>query len=228
MNIGIVLTGFFCGHYLAQAIKSVQNQYDLNWKCSVLFDGAEHGNEIEQLTNGDNRFVLIQSEPLNVCAARNRGYAKVDGDLLFALDGDDLIDPQYILILRKMMERQQVAMAYTGTRYFGEYSGVKKEYPYSSKLLGTRNPIVSSAMIRRKDFIEVGGYDERLSIGYEDWDLWISILKKGGEVAFEPYPYFLYRQRPDSRSMQINYSTETEAKEYIFAKHKDFCWHSKA
>jgi glycosyltransferase involved in cell wall biosynthesis len=227
MKIGIVLTGFFCGDYLAEAVKSIQLQEDLDWNCAIVFDPSEQGVVIDELTLKDRRFVLIQSKPLNVCAARNQGYAAIDGELLFSLDGDDLIGPHYISTLRRLMYRPEVVLAYTGTRYFGEFDGIKYDPEYSPRLLAIRNPIVSSAMIRRADFFDVGGYDERLEIGYEDWDLWISILKRGGEVAFDPFPHFMYRQRLRSRSRQISYERETEAKEYIFNKHRDFCWHSR-
>jgi len=226
MLVGVVMTGFFCGKHLAEAVKSLQLQHDVDWVCAIVFDPAEQGVLIEDLTRRDRRFKLIESEPVNVCAARNRGYSEVEGELLFALDGDDRIEPGYISTLRQMMNRPQVAIAYTGTRYFGDLVGIKHDYPYSARLLAVRNTIVSAAMIRRKDFFDVGGYDERLAIGYEDWDLWISILKRGGEVAFDPFPHFLYRQRPNSRSRTMGYAFETEAKEYIFKKHKDFCWHS--
>ena len=226
MQVGIVLTGLFCGEYLFDTLKTVQNQDDPDWSCGVVFDPLEHGPTIREVTSGDSRFVLIESRPVNVCAARNHAYSQVDGELLVALDGDDLIEPTYISTLRLMMERTEVSIAYTGTRYFGDLVGIKHEIPYSPRVLAVRNPIVSAAMIRRRDFDAVGGYDERLAIGYEDWDLWISILKRGGEVAFDPVPLFLYRQRPTSRSRQMDYATHTKTKEYIFQKHKDFCWHS--
>ena len=35
---------------------------------------------------------------------------------------------------------------------------------------------------RKKDWDKVGGYDQNMIHGYEDWEFWIAILKKGGSV----------------------------------------------
>lgn len=225
MHVGVVITAFFCGDYVVDAVRSLQLQDDPNWRCALVYDQREHGGLIDELTRNDERFTLVPSPVTNVCAARNLGYAAIDGDLLFALDGDDALEPQYVSTLRRLMRRPEVALAYTGTRFFGDTEGVKREYAYTPRLLAVRNMIVSSAMIRRRHFLEVGGYDERCSTAYEDWELWISLLKRGGEVAFCPRLYFKYRQRSGSRSHSVGLDAERAAKEYIFRKHSDFCWH---
>lgn len=227
MTIGVAITGFGCGAFLGEAIRSVRAQSDRNWSCAVIYDPSEHEPMVYRIAAEDARFLPMPSEPICVSAARNLALAEVSGDLSVALDGDDVLAPDYLAVLRTAMAKDpQVRVAYTGTRFFGLQHGLKPEVPYTPRTLAIRNMIVSSAMFRRADFLSVGGYDSHPRNLYEDWELWISILKSGGEVAFNPIPLFNYRQHSGSRLHSMTDDEHRAAREYIFTKHADFCWHT--
>lgn len=227
MSIGIAIIGFGCGPYLSEAIVSVQAQSDKNWLCAVVYDPVEHDAAVRGLVQNDPRFLPVPSETMCVSSARNLGFSCIDGDLLIALDGDDVLAPDYFAVVRDAMAKDpQVRVAYTGTVFFGMREGVKLEVPYSRRALATRNMIVSSAMFRRADYLAIGGYDPHPQNLYEDWELWISILKSGGTVSFSPRPLFSYRQRAQSRWHSMSLEEHRSAREYIFGKHADFCWHT--
>jgi glycosyltransferase involved in cell wall biosynthesis len=226
MTIGIAITGFGCGHYLAEAMSSVQAQSDRDWSCAVIYDPAEHDAVVRRMAEEDTRFVPLPSELICVSSARNQAFAHIGGDLLIALDGDDVLARDYVTVLRGEMSKDpHVRVAYTGTVFFGMQTGVKPEIPYSRRSLATRNMIVSSAMFRRADFLAVGGYDPHPQNLCEDWELWVSILKSGGGVSFTPKTLFNYRQRAQSRWHSMSVEQHRSAREYIFQKHADFCWH---
>lgn len=227
MTTGIAITGFGCGPYLAEAMSSVQAQSDREWSCAVIYDPAEHDAVVKRIAAEDTRFVPLPSELICVSLARNRAFSEIGGDLLIALDGDDVLSRDYITVLSGVMSKDpQVRVAYTGTVFFGMQEGVKPEVPYSRRSLATRNMIVSSAMFRRVDFLAVGGYDPHPQNLYEDWELWVSILKSGGEVSFTPKTLFNYRQHAQSRWHSLSVEQHRSAREYIFQKHSDFCWHT--
>jgi len=227
LDIGVVITSFFCGPLLERAILSLRAQTQENWRCIVVHDPHEHGGDLSRAVEGDTRFHALGSAPLSVSAARNLGFGLVTGEYLFCLDGDDCIDPVYVERLSSMLERdQRVSIAHTGMRLSGLREGVVVTPPYSRRLMAVRNMIVNAAMFRRADFEAVGGYDENPANIFEDWELWIALLKRGGTVAFDPTPLFTYHQRPDSRSRNFTEAEARAGREFIFAKHRDFCWHS--
>lgn len=225
-TVAIALTAFSCGDFLIEAINSVRLQYDEDWRCAVIYDPAEHGDIIMKITEAEPRIILIPSSRIDVSRARNNAFEAIRGDLMIALDGDDILCPNYISALRATMNCQEVRIAYTGTCYIGQESGRKEEVPFSHRTLAIRNMIVSSAMFRRSDFIRVNGYDYHKDNFYEDWELWVSILKCGGEVAFVDMPLFLYRQHDRSRSRLLSQEQRRAGREYIFEKHSDYCWHA--
>lgn len=227
MTIGVAITAFGCGPYLADAMRSVRAQTDRDWSCAVIYDPAEHELAVSRVAEEDARFVPVPSEVICVSPARNLAFASTAGDLLVALDADDVLAPDYFSVLRGAMSQDPcVRVAYTGTRFFGMQAGVKAEVLYSPRSLAVRNIIVSSAMFRRADFLSVGGYDPDPRNLYEDWELWVSILKSGGGVSFTPTPLFHYRQRTGSRWHSMSDDEHRSAREYIFEKHADFCWHT--
>lgn len=227
MTIRVAIVGFGCGAFLAEAMRSVRAQSDRDWSCAVIYDPAEQEPMVCRMAAEDARFLPLPSEPVCVSSARNRALAEVSGDLSVALDGDDVLAPDYLAVLRAAMAQDpQVRVAYTGTRFFGLQDGLKPEVSYTPRMLAIRNMIVSSAMFRTADFLSVGGYDPHPRNLYEDWELWVSILKSGGEVAFTPTPLFNYRQRPESRWHSMTDDEHRSAREYIFTKHADFCWHA--
>jgi glycosyltransferase involved in cell wall biosynthesis len=75
----------------------------------------------------------LPSDPICVSAARNLALAEVSGDLSVALDGDDVLAPDYLAVLRTAMSKDpQVRVAYTGTRFFGLQHGLKPEVPHAA------------------------------------------------------------------------------------------------
>lgn len=225
-TVAIAVTAFSCGDFLVETIDSVRSQHDQNWQCAVIYEPAEHGSVMKAVAEAESRIIPIPSSKLDVSRARNAAFAAVPGELLIALDGDDLLCPTYISSLRAAMDAVEVKVVYSGTQYFGLESGRKVEVPYSRRTLAIRNMIVNAAMFRRSDFTRVGGYDSHRDNHYEDWDLWVSILKHGGDVAFVEESLFLYRQREGSRSRSMTLEQSRAGREYIFQKHNDFCWHA--
>ncbi|CAE6860366.1 hypothetical protein R69658_07587 [Paraburkholderia aspalathi] len=225
-TVSIAVTAFSCGDFLVETMDSVRLQHDQDWRCAVIYDPVEHGSIVRAATEAESRIIPIPSPRIDVSRARNTAFAAVPGELMIALDGDDLLCPAYISSLRAAMDSAEVKIAYSGTQYIGLESGRKVEVPFNRRTLAIRNPIVSAAMFRRSDFTRVNGYDCHEDNHYEDWELWVSILKHGGEVAFVDMPLFLYRQRERSRWRSMTLAQSRAGREYIFAKHSDFCWHA--
>ena len=224
-TVGIALTTFGNAPFVSDCIASLTSQTFKDWECAVVYNPLECETVLARATQLDSRYRLIASAPVHPCRARNMAFEHVGSPYCISLDGDDALRLRYVERLFSLISSDpKVTVAHSATEYIGDASGILNPVPYSPRLLAIRNMIVSSAMFRRTDFEGVGGYDEALTTGYEDWELWISLLKHGGDVAFSPFPDFLYRQHASSRSRRMSDDERRAAKEYIFLKHADFCW----
>ena len=64
------------------------------------------------------------------------------------------------------------------------------------------NRIFVSAMFRKSRFEEIGGYDEEMRKGMEDWEFWIRFLDRNSVVYQIPEQLFNYRIKESSRNVE--------------------------
>ena len=103
----------------------------------------------------------------------------------------------------------EVSIAFSDQLFFGnsKFSGRRYQevYPPSppitfAKLAGGRSNVSISATLRREVFTRIGLFDEEMTEGAEDFDLWLRALHAGCRI--EPVPCVLahYRRHVDSLS----------------------------
>ena len=66
-----------------------------------------------------------------------------------------------------------------------------------------RNTVNGAALVRREAFEAVGGYDETMRDGCEDWDFWLRLVERGFPGTIIPEVLFYYRRRADSMSREM-------------------------
>jgi glycosyltransferase involved in cell wall biosynthesis len=114
--------------------------------------------------------------------ARNFGASRATGDWLVFLDADDSLHPSYIHgVLSGWGDLRQPKTTYASI------DGSYKTAPtfintYPSLLDG--NWMVIGTAIRRKLFLEVGGFRELPA--WEDWDLWLRAWRAGAKIGKAP------------------------------------------
>lgn len=160
-----------------------------------------------------------------VSKARNHGIREAKGEILLPLDGDDLISPDYIEEgVKVLLAQPEVKVVYCHAVKFNEQGQKKwKLKPFSRYQLARDNMIFSAALFWRKDALEVGGFSEDMTMGREDWEFWIKMLKNGGEVVQLPFVGFFYRLTPTSKRKKTGTSAKKRARiDYLNRKHADF------
>ena len=75
-------------------------------------------------------------------------------------------------------------------------------------------------MFKKEDWERIGGYDETMRTGFEDWEFYIRILKEGGYAKVLPDVLFNYRRRSISTTSIAN-KYKYKLLNYIYTKHKD-------
>jgi glycosyltransferase involved in cell wall biosynthesis len=154
--------------------------------------------------------VIVSRENKGLSASRNEGFRMGDGEFILPLDSDDWIDPRYLELTVPRMADPQVGIVSTDMQYEGLLhtrippKGLTLEHEMRSNDL----PICS--LIRREAFEQTKGYETLFVevanstkvLGYEDWEMWIQILKRGWKVAVVNEPLFHYRVKPVSMITQ--------------------------
>ena len=73
------------------------------------------------------------------------------------------------------------------------------------------NTVNGAALVRRSAVEAVGGWDETMRDGLEDWDFWITLVERGYRGDIIPEILFRYRQRQDSMS-RVNFAGHGHAR----------------
>ena len=133
----------------------------------------------------------------------------------------DTIEPTILEKCYEVISKEpELGFVYPYVHFFGneDYVWENQEYNFYD-LLWTNHPTLS-ALIRKKAWEEIGGYDENMKDGNEDWEFWIHLGKHGwfGKLLCEPL--FNYRRHGESMlsGTELKYGSIVR---YIRSKHKD-------
>jgi len=223
--VSIIVPCYNQAEYLSEALQSVLNQSYENWECIIVNDGSPDDTEVvaKSWLAKDKRFKYVFQENKGIVGARNKGISLSKGEYILPLDADDKISVKYLAYAVNAFQRDvDLKLVYCKAEKFGDVVGFWDLRPFSLFNLSRFNMIFCSALYRKKDWEKVGGYDENMKCGIEDWEFWIAILKTGGKVACLEELGFFYRIRPNSRTENLNEGKITPLYEYMNIKHADF------
>jgi glycosyltransferase involved in cell wall biosynthesis len=224
-NITVVIPCYNDGQFIEQALESIYNQ-SLQPEKIIIVDDGSGGGTLNILKNIKSPLVqIIYQENQGVCSARNRGIEMATTEFILTLDADDSFEPAFLEKAVTIMRRD--------SKFVGvccHYQKHIKDKPIGDVIqpLGGRvkdflvkNNGVGNSLFRKVCWEQAGGYDVNFKNGYEDWDLWISILSNGWELCVIPEVLFNYRIKKTSRDQLAVTQFDIELREAIYRKHKE-------
>ncbi|MDW7773276.1 MAG: glycosyltransferase family A protein [Desulfobulbaceae bacterium] len=205
--ISVVIPCYNQGEFLEEAVESVLSQSYPHFEIVVVNDGSTDPYTIALLDSFDKpKCRVLQTGNQGLPAARNNGIRSTGGEYICCLDADDKYHPDYF---RKAVEvfasdsefRYGAVPAWV--KFFGSRDTLWKTIGHNTEgfepfLQGLRNNIQSATMFRRICWEKIGGYDESMTLGYEDWDFWIKMLNLGYQWFCIEEPLIYYRQKDQS------------------------------
>lgn len=224
-KISIIVPCYNQAQYLDECLQSVLDQTYTDWECIIINDGSPDNTEevAKRWVEKDKRFHYLYKDNGGVSAARNYGIANASGKWILPLDGDDKIGNEYLSLAEKQFNNEY-DIIYCKAVFFGE---IDKEWdlpPYDFSEILIKNPFFCSSIFQKKQWSEIGGFDENLTEGFEDWEFWINLLSNSTVRKVKRLDYFgfSYRRKQHSRDVNINKSKEKMSLiyDYIGNKHR--------
>ena len=219
-EVAVIITCYNYGKYIKQAVLSAIGQ-DVPVEVIVIDDGSTDISTLEVLDNIRKEGVLIHRQPnRGLPGARNSGVKLAQAKYVVCLDADDIIHKRYCsTCLEVLKSRTDIGFVYTTTKVFGHKNKLWSNITFSKLHLLLDNYIPYSAMFRRELWENIGGFDENMRFGYEDWDFWLAAVEKGWSGFHVPENLFLYRKHGESMLSSSN-RCRKELKNYLRRKHK--------
>lgn len=204
--VSIIVPCYKQAEYLPETLDSVLSQTYPNWECVIVNDGSpDNTEEIANLyLEKDNRIKYVSQENKGLATARNAGIANSQGEYILPLDADDLIAPTYIeKAIERFTQHPETKLVYCKGHTFGNSNSPMNyvDYNYDTFIWG--NCIFCSAVYKRSDYNQTNGYNPNMVHGLEDWDFWLSLLKKDDVVYRIDEVLFYYRVKETSMVKEL-------------------------
>ncbi|MGY1740216.1 MULTISPECIES: glycosyltransferase family 2 protein [unclassified Blastococcus] len=201
-RISVIMAARNAAETVREAIESVVQQTMDAWELIVVDDGSNDATLAEIQSVDDHRIQVVRNgRPMGAAASRNLAVERSLGEYIAVMDADDRCRPDRLALESQFLDRRANVSVVSGQiAGFGSWGGPSVLWTYPTdveqirrELHRGRMPIAHpAAMFRRKDFLAVGGYDERCPRA-EDLALIIRLSHLG--VANLPDIVLDYRMR---------------------------------
>jgi len=198
-KVSAIIPAYNQGAYLREAVRSLLDQTYPDFEVIVVDDGSTDDTCEVARSFADDRIHYVYQENRGLSGARNTGIRHSQGEYLTYLDSDDLFLPEKLDLLVAELEShpeiglvagQAIPIDEHGNRIGKMYAAPLPE-PAENLLLG--NPLhVGSVLVRGEWQKRAGFFDETLR-SYEDWDMWLRLVRLGCRTGWVPKPVSLYR-----------------------------------
>jgi glycosyltransferase involved in cell wall biosynthesis len=220
--LSIVIPCYNDAQYIEQAVLSALNQTYTHKEVIVVDDGSNVETKLVLISLENKITKLITQENQGQSTARNNGIKEAKGQYILVLDSDDYFEPTFCEKAIAILENENVKLVTSYLTRFDNDKNINEYCPQGGDISAFifNNEATGSVMFRKKDCVAIGGYDEVMRCGFEDWEFYIRLLKVGGVAYIVPEFLFNYRIKKDSTTSKAN-KIKYELLHYIYIKHRD-------
>ena len=221
-KISVIIPCYNAGFSLLRTVNSLRFQTYQNFEIIIVNDGSTNKLTLNILKELNKQSIkIINKKNKGLASARNTGVVNSKSEYIFFLDSDDWLDNKAIEKFNNFLNNnKKISYVYSNIVNKNENNAIlKKNYNFFEQLF--TNQIPYSILIRRKDLLNVGLYDENMLMGFEDWDLNIRLGKKNYHGACLNENLFFYNVSEKGMLKSITLKNFSLLYSYIRNKNKD-------
>ena len=203
MSVSVIVPTFNGERWIRDQLEALSTQtYRGEWELIIVDNGSTDDTRAVALSWAHHFSTLRVLEPSvsgGAARSRNRGAREAAGDVLVFTDVDDIVSPSWIASLTNGLSGAPIVTGPVAHFVDGEpFSGSTVKEPERRQRVGAIDPPIGCNMgIARDVFLELGGFDEGITLGWEDIDLGIRAALRGFATAWVEGAVVL-RRRPSS------------------------------
>lgn len=227
--LSIIIIYYNSEKYVPQSVESVLSQEFGDYELILVNDGStDHTQTLcKEYAQKDFRIKLINKTNGGIADARNAGIDAATGEYVLLIDGDDYIAAGGLQSFKNKIEESNHKADYIWGRmsYFHDETG--EVYQTQNNL--TKDII--KGLNGRDAFISMYNTSGRISMGvrgafrrvflvenhirfpnrfFEDINVTMQVILKADYLMINPYEYYMYRNRADSKSKKYSLKYPTD------------------
>jgi glycosyltransferase involved in cell wall biosynthesis len=202
--VSIIVPCFNGGRFLDGLMAALAKQTFRDFEIVIIDDGSTDDLTARKLAELKDRARVVRQPNRGLPAARNAGAREARADIVFMHDCDDTIEPTFLAETVPALQAAppDVGMVAVHMRMVGAQSGVVRRYFNRFDLLFA-NTMGTGLVLRKECWRAVGGYDETMRDGYEDWDFSLKLVDAGYRAIEIAKPLFNYRVASDDQTSSL-------------------------
>ncbi len=193
--------------FLEDCLNSIIKQSEKNWELIAVDDHSSDNSFLilQKYAIKDPRIKVFQNKGKGIIDALRLAYSKCKGSFITRMDSDDLMPPQKLIILKKILQKNGTGIVATGgVKYFADYplgNGYLRYEKWLNELTYKESNfsaiykecVIPSPcwMVYREDFEKIEAFNPNTYP--EDYDLCFRFYKYGLQVKSSQEILHLWR-----------------------------------
>ncbi len=182
-----------------QLANCILNQTYPYFEWIIVDDESKKADSLERfkkLEKMDPRIRVLHKKNAGPAKARDYGveHSNKKTKYIVLIDDDDLMDPTFLeTSYFSMNTHPDASWCYADNINFGDENNTWNKN-FSSDRMKYENILVSHALIKKEDYLSVGGYELEGTALYEDWIFWLKLIEQKKFPIHMSYYGFWYRR----------------------------------
>ena len=220
-RISVVVPCYNAHRYLAETLASVRAQTFADVEIVLVDDGSNDAATLAFLADVAPDINLVRKPNGGLSSARNAGFAAAQGSYVLPLDADDCIAPDMLARCAAILDADPaVDFVHAQIDVFGDERGVVRKTWNRFEQLAT-NQLPYCMLMRKSAWQRIGGYDEAMREGYEDWEFNLRLSKAGLIGVALAAPLFRYRRLATGMLRSVSQQRHARIWRQMRRKHPD-------
>ena len=223
--VSVIIPAYNAARYIGEALDSVFAQTFSDYEVIVVNDDSPDTFELERaLAPYRERVVYIKQENRGPGGARNTAIQASRGERVALLDSDDAWLPSFLAEQMEVLrEKPALDLIYADAMLFGDSPSAGRTFmqfnpsrgpvTFESLLSGECTIITSCVVARKQALVAAGLFDESFYHS-EDFDLWLRLARRGGQISYLPRVLARHRLHAASLGADDRRLIEGELKVY--------------
>jgi O-antigen biosynthesis protein len=201
-------------HRLSEAIESVLAQAYENWELMLIDDGSSDAELLRALPvlGARDRRIMLKSlgKHEGISAASNQGLALAHGEWITFLDHDDVIEPDALFQIVKLLQAHPDAdLIYSDEDKLSDdgFEAPLFKPDWSPDFLRSYNYLGHLTAVRRDIVQKAGGFRSQFDSA-QDYDLFFRVIEQTGRIHHIPRILYHWRRSESSSAISVRQKPE--------------------